>query len=97
MHLAAAALPANTTSKISSVVLFGDPKNGTAVQGVDAKKVMTFCHPNDDICKGGDDISLSHLNYSLNAGDAAMFGLGSVAKLGITSQRLRPEADGGLG
>jgi hypothetical protein len=37
------------------------------------------------------------LNYSLNAGDAAMFGLGSVAKLGITSQRLRPEADGGLG
>lgn len=63
---------------------------------MDASKVMTFCNPGDDICKGGDDISLSHLNYSLNAGQAASFALGSMAKLGITSQRLRPAA-GGLG
>ncbi|PMD23136.1 carbohydrate esterase family 5 protein [Hyaloscypha hepaticicola] len=94
---AAAALPANTTAKISSVVLFGDPKNGTAIQGIAADKVLTICHTGDDICKGGDDISLSHLNYSLDAGTAAMFALGSAgAKLGITSQKMRP-AGGGLG
>ncbi|KAF4634940.1 hypothetical protein G7Y89_g3152 [Cudoniella acicularis] len=97
VHLATAGLPANTTAKIASVVLFGDPKNGTALNGVDASKVITFCHTSDDICKGGDTISLSHLNYSADAGAAAMFALGSAApKLGITSQRLRP-ADGGLG
>lgn len=58
---------------------------------------MTFCNAGDDICKGGDEIGLAHLNYSLNAGMAAMFAMGSSgAKLGITSQRLRP-AGGGLG
>jgi cutinase len=115
VHQAAASLPANTTAKISSVVLFGDPKNGTAIQGIPANKVLTICHTGmfpllkvpsegiltyhagDNICKGGDDISLSHLNYSLDAGTAAMFALGSAgAKLGITSQRMRP-AEGGLG
>jgi len=91
VHLAAASLPASTTAKISSVVLFGDPKNGTVIQGVAANKVLTICHASDDICKGGGDISLSHLNYSLDAGTAAMFALGSAgAKLGITSQRMRP-------
>ena len=44
VHQAAAALPANTTAKISSVVLFGDPKNGTAIQGIAADKVLTICH-----------------------------------------------------
>jgi cutinase len=116
VHQAAAVLPANTTAKISSVVLFGDPKNGTAIQGIPADKVLTICHTGmlwyaesdfergtdpvragDDICKGGDDIGISHLNYSLDARAAAMFALGSAgAKLGITSQRMRP-AGGGLG
>lgn len=115
VHQAAASLPANTTAKISSVVLFGDPKNGTAIQGIAADRVLTICHSGrlpyyesvlegalndltgDDICKGGDDIGISHLNYSLDAGTAAMFALGSAgAKLGITSQRMRP-AGGGLG
>lgn len=81
---------------ISSVVLFGDPKNGTAITGVDASKVMTICHAGDDICKGGDDVTLSHLNYSLDAATGASFTLGGVAMLGITSLRLRP-AGGGLG
>jgi cutinase len=44
VHQAAASLPANTTAKISSVVLFGDPKNGTAIQGISADKVLTICH-----------------------------------------------------
>lgn len=48
VHLAAASLPANTTAKISSVVLFGDPKNGTAIHGVAANKVLTICHASDE-------------------------------------------------
>ena len=44
VHQAAASLPAKTTAKISSVILFGDPKNGTAIQGIAADKVLTICH-----------------------------------------------------
>ncbi|KAH8659140.1 cutinase-domain-containing protein [Tricladium varicosporioides] len=96
VHLATASLPPSTTSKIASVILFGDPKNGTALTGIDATKVMTFCHTKDDICKGGNQLSLSHLNYSSDANAAAMFALGSAAPmLGITSQKLR--ADNSLG
>lgn len=40
---------ANITSTISSVVPLGDPKNGTTIDGVDAKKVMTFCNPGNGI------------------------------------------------
>ncbi|RDW92141.1 cutinase-domain-containing protein [Coleophoma crateriformis] len=90
VHLATAQLPANTTSKISSVVLFGDPKNGTAVSGVDASKVLSICHTKDDICQGGEDIRLAHLSYGLgnNGSDvkmAAAFALGGMANKGITS------------
>jgi type IV secretory pathway VirJ component len=95
VHLAASSLPSNTTSKIASVVLFGDPKNGTAIQGIDAQKVLTVCHAGDDICKGGDRIGQAHLNYSMNAAEAAMFVLGSAGgKLGITSQRMRVAGEG---
>lgn len=59
--------------------------------------MLTICHSNDDICKGGDDISASHLNYSQNAGQAAMFALGSVANLGITSQNFKMAVVGTLG
>lgn len=95
MHLATASLPANTTSKIASVVLFGDPKNGTALQGVDGSKVLTICDAGDDICQGGDRIGVAHLSYSRNATEAAMFVLGSAgATLGITSQNVRMQAVG---
>lgn len=97
VHLATSQLPANTTSKISSVVLFGDPKNGTALNGVDAKRVMTICHSGDDICKGGDDVGLAHLNYSADAGTAAMFALSGVATVGITSQRMKFRGGNSIG
>ena len=97
VHLATSQLPANTTSKIASVVLFGDPKNGTALNGVDAKKVLTICHTGDDICQGGDDVGLAHLNYSADAGTAAMFALGGVAELGITSQRMKFRGGNSIG
>ncbi|TVY44579.1 Cutinase [Lachnellula subtilissima] len=95
VHLVTSSLPANTTSKVASVVLFGDPKNGTALQGVDARKVLTVCHAGDDICKGGDGVGAAHLNYSVDAGEAAMFVLGSAGSgLGITSRRMRTAGGG---
>lgn len=54
IHDAVPLLPANTTNKISSIVMFGDPKNGTAIAGVDNTKVMTICHAGDNICQGGE-------------------------------------------
>lgn len=88
---------ADLSFAVSSVVLFGDPKNGTAINGVDSKRVLTICHSGDDICKGGDDVGLAHLNYSSDAGTAAMFALSSVAKVGITSQRMKFQAVNGIG
>jgi cutinase len=78
-------------------VLFGDPKNGTALNGVDANRVLTICHSGDDICKGGDDVGLAHLNYSSDAGTAAMFALGGIAKLGITSQSMKFRGGNSIG
>lgn len=70
-----ASLPADTTAKVSSVVLFGDPMNGTAVVGVDVNRVLVVCHKGDFICKGGDVITKKHLTYAKDAGMAAMFAL----------------------
>ncbi|TVY49445.1 Cutinase [Lachnellula occidentalis] len=97
VHLVTSSLSLSTTAQIASVVLFGDPKNGTALQGIDARKVLTLCHAGDDVCKGGDEVGAAHLNYSADAGEAAMFVLGSAGgELGITSRRMRT-VGGGLG
>ncbi|KAJ4423176.1 hypothetical protein N0V82_002170 [Gnomoniopsis sp. IMI 355080] len=73
-------------SRVSSVVLFGDPRNGTAVTGVDGARTISFCSAEDDICaKGGDIITLAHLTYSQNATQAAMFVM-QKSGLGLASQ-----------
>lgn len=74
--------------------MFGDPKNGTALNGIDPSRVMTICNPKDDICKGGDVIRPAHLEYSANAGTAAMFSLSGLADVGITSARKVSGVDG---
>jgi cutinase len=84
VHLAAAQLPNTTMAKVSSVVLFGDPRNGTAVQGVDAGRTMVVCHAGDNICQGGDLILPAHLNYSSDATAAAMFVM-QKSRLGLAS------------
>ncbi|ESZ98673.1 carbohydrate esterase family 5 protein [Sclerotinia borealis F-4128] len=94
VHLAMSSLSNTTTSRIKTVVMFGDPKNGTALNGVDASKVMTICDPKDDICKGGDAVLPAHLEYSANAGTAAMFALSGLADVGITSARKISGVDG---
>jgi cutinase len=92
-------LPSSTTSQISSIVLFGDPKNGTQIQNVDNKKVYTICHAGDDICKGGSRIGVSHLDYSLDARIAAGWVVNGrgMGMLGISSMRVKRVAGGGLG
>ncbi|CAN8097928.1 unnamed protein product [Discula destructiva] len=68
------ALASAVNERVMSVVLFGDPRNGTAVEGVAAARVLSLCHAQDDICaRGGDIITLDHLTYNQNAAQAAMF------------------------
>ncbi|KAF2445977.1 carbohydrate esterase family 5 protein [Karstenula rhodostoma CBS 690.94] len=67
----AAALPAATMAKISSVVTFGDPKNQTDIIGA-AGKTLTICHANDAVCAGG-FITIDHLTYADDANTAAQF------------------------
>jgi len=73
VHNAAALLPANVGSWISSVVVFGDPDDGQAIPNVPASKVDTYCNPDDNICVNGDLILPAHLTYGLDAEAAAAF------------------------
>lgn len=73
-------------SRVISVVLFGDPRNGTAVSGMQDARVLSLCNAQDNICaKGGDIITLDHLTYSQNATQAAMFVM-QKSGLGVASQ-----------
>lgn len=77
---------ATINSRVMSVVLFGDPKNGTAVSGTQEARVLSVCNAQDNICaKGGDIITLDHLTYSQNAAQAAMFVM-QKSGLGVASQ-----------
>lgn len=73
VHNAAALLPAAVASWISSVVIFGDPDDGTPIANVAASKVHTVCHTGDDICVNGDLILPAHLTYAEDATTAAAF------------------------
>ncbi|KAK0102929.1 hypothetical protein ONS95_000879 [Cadophora gregata] len=88
VHLATSMLPSDTASKIASIILFGDPKNGTTIQGVESARIRTFCHAADIICKGGEAVLKDHLTYAKDARSAAMWAMGSVAQLGISSMRM---------
>lgn len=73
VHNAAKLLPASTMAQVSSVVIFGDPDNGEAVQGASASKTLVICNPADNICAHGDLILPAHLLYAENAAQAASF------------------------
>ncbi|OIW27750.1 cutinase [Coniochaeta ligniaria NRRL 30616] len=73
VHNAAAQLPASVTANVAAAVIFGDPDNGTAVQGVPAARTDIICHAGDNICQHGDLILLPHLTYGQDAGAAADF------------------------
>ncbi|ESZ91371.1 hypothetical protein SBOR_8242 [Sclerotinia borealis F-4128] len=73
VHNAAKLLPTATAAKISAAVIFGDPDNGSAVQGVSADKTDIICHIGDDICQHGTFILMPHLTYGMDTPAAAAF------------------------
>ncbi|KAH7308345.1 putative cutinase [Rhexocercosporidium sp. MPI-PUGE-AT-0058] len=64
VHNSAKLLSAATAAKVSSVVMFGDPFNGTAVTNIPASKVVTYCHAGDNICEGGIVVLAPHHTVS---------------------------------
>ncbi|KAJ7270244.1 cutinase [Mycena rebaudengoi] len=59
------------SERIKAVVLFGDPDNGQALQGIDVSRVQTICHVGDPICEGGNLLQIllmdaQHLNYKVD-------------------------------
>ncbi|KPI45703.1 Cutinase [Cyphellophora attinorum] len=70
--------PANVAARINAAVLFGDPYDGQALQGVSADDTVTYCFDDDLICKGDPIVLPAHLSYSLDAGSAAAFVAGKV-------------------
>ncbi|KAJ7784140.1 cutinase [Mycena metata] len=73
VHNSAKQLSASVAARINAVVIFGDPDNGQAVQGIPASKVDVICHVGDDICLGGDLVLEPHLTYSMDTPAAAAF------------------------
>ena len=73
MHDAATSLGASVMSRVSAVVIFGDPYSKRAVDNIDASKVRVICHDGDNICENGPIILLQHLTYALDADSAADF------------------------
>ncbi|KAK7948627.1 cutinase precursor [Apiospora aurea] len=76
VHNAAKQLPAATASKVAGAVIFGDPDNGQAVQGISKDKTKVICHQGDNICAGGNLILQPHLTYGQDANTAAQFAAG---------------------
>ncbi|KAL8741489.1 MAG: hypothetical protein Q9190_005911 [Brigantiaea leucoxantha] len=80
VHNAAKKLSADLTSKVSSVVIFGDPYNGQAVGSIPSSKVDEICASGDSICSrggssggGGGAGGSGHLSYGNYASQAAAF------------------------
>ncbi|POR37050.1 Cutinase [Tolypocladium paradoxum] len=73
VHHAAADLDASTMSKVSAVVIFGDPYSKQPVANIDASRVKIICHEGDNICDNGPIVLLQHLTYAEDADAAASF------------------------
>ncbi|KJZ72544.1 hypothetical protein HIM_08068 [Hirsutella minnesotensis 3608] len=73
VHDAARALGPDM-SKVSAVVLFGDPYARRRVANISPSRVNIFCHKGDNVCKENGDLILPpHSTYNENADEAAMF------------------------
>ncbi|KLU86302.1 hypothetical protein MAPG_05317 [Magnaporthiopsis poae ATCC 64411] len=80
VHNAAQQLDAATQQRISSAVIFGDPKNGEPVAGVPADKTLIICRDGDNICNGGFRVLAPHLQYGRDADQAAQFIVNQASK-----------------
>ncbi|KAJ6438782.1 carbohydrate esterase family 5 [Purpureocillium lavendulum] len=73
VHDAASNLSADVMSRVSAVVIFGDPYSSRPVDNIDSSRVRIICHQGDNICENGPIILLPHLTYAADAGSAADF------------------------
>ncbi|KPM40477.1 hypothetical protein AK830_g6084 [Neonectria ditissima] len=64
-------LPAETMSKVNSIVTFGDPQNQAPITGGEGK-TMVICLAKDSVCNGG-FINVAHLTYGSEVDAAAQF------------------------
>ncbi|CAN8103429.1 unnamed protein product [Discula destructiva] len=76
VHNAAEQLPADVTAQVAGAVIFGDPDNGEAVQGIAAAQTLVVCNNGDLICEQQAIVRLPHLIYSQDAETAADFVVG---------------------
>ncbi|KAF7298727.1 Cutinase [Mycena indigotica] len=73
VHNSAKLISSSVAARISAAVIFGDPDNGQAVQGIPSSKVDVICHVGDNICQGGAIILPAHLTYGADTPAAASF------------------------
>ncbi|KAF7348237.1 Cutinase [Mycena sanguinolenta] len=73
VHNSAKLLSAKVSSRIKAAVIFGDPDDGEAVQGVPAANTDVICHAGDNICSHGDLMLPQHLTYDKDTPAAAAF------------------------
>jgi len=73
VHNTANLLTASALARVSSTVIFGDPKYPALLAGIPASRQLVICHDTDDICGGGDLIRASHLDYAMDVEEAADF------------------------
>lgn len=63
----------STMSKVSAVVVFGDPMSHSRVSNIDQSRVKIICHQGDNICEQGAIILPQHITYAIDAGSASSF------------------------
>ncbi|KAJ7305631.1 cutinase, partial [Mycena albidolilacea] len=76
VHDSAKLLTAPVAARLKAAVIFGDPDNGDAVQGVSPANTDEICHFGDLICSTTFRAFLvlpPHLTYGIDAGAAANF------------------------
>ncbi|PHH85854.1 hypothetical protein CDD83_11083 [Cordyceps sp. RAO-2017] len=73
VHDAAAFLGPEPMARVAAAVLFGDPYAQWPVPNIDPARVSVVCHPEDNVCEGGDIFWGPHLTYSDDADAAAGF------------------------
>jgi len=65
-HNGVAYLPENLKSRVSGVVVWGDPFQGAPIKGYNGP-IRTYCSSGDDVCTGNFVIGFTHLAYSVGS------------------------------
>lgn len=68
-----ALLDGTDDTKILAAVTFGDPKKGEGFGAIPESKTLVFCHDDDPVCHGKNEITEAHGSYAQDADAAARF------------------------